>query len=139
MVRLKLAKKEDATPVASFFRELYDNSIYSKITKYKEEDVAELVEKVSDSPDTGVVILLVDNEAIVGAMICSYMNQIFNKEEKSAVEIAFWIKPEYKSISNLKSILGAYRYWAKQMGCTSILYGKLKNDSSVESYIVRKL
>lgn len=139
MLSLKLAGEDDAAGIASFFRELFDNSVYRGICEYHADDVEDLVRQLSASPDKGVTIMLLENDRLVGAMICSSMQQIFNRREKTAVEIGFWIKPGARTLAAMKKILGAYRYWARQTGCTSILYGKLKNDDSVESYSLRKL
>lgn len=139
MQSLKLASEQDAAEVASLFRSLFDNSVYSTVTSYQEEDVAKLVISLIRQPDRGVTILLMDEDRIVGAVICSSARQVFNSAEKTAVEVAFWIIPEYRTRANLKNLLGAYKYWARKTGCTTIMYGKLKDKGSVESYIVRKL
>ena len=139
MLSLKLATEAEAPAVSALFSELHDNSIYKQVTDYKPEDVEEIVCKLAKDPNIGTTILLYKEEKLIGAIICSTMRQIFNKAEKTAVEIGFWITPEAHSTSALKKLLSAYRYWAKKTGCTSILYGKLKDPGSPESYIVRKL
>jgi hypothetical protein len=83
--------------------------------------------------------MLLDGRRLVGAVICSSMQQIFNRTEKTAVELGFWITPEYRTVTAIKKLMSAYKFWAKKIGCTSILYGKLKDGETVESYTVRKL
>lgn len=139
MLSLRLATKDDAGEIGDFFRDLYSNSIYARSMDYESADVASLVETLAEDPEKGVTIMLLDDDRLVGAMICSSMLQIFNRSEKTAVEIAFWIKPEARNLTTMKKIMGAYRYWAKRTGCTSIMHGKLKNESSIESYTIRKL
>lgn len=136
---LKLAERQDAGKVGRFFHDLHKASVYAEVMDYKEDDVSNLVSSLADNPNTGCTIMLMDQDDVVGAIICSSMTQIFNRSEKTAVELGFWIRPEDRTLPNLKKLIGAYRYWAKQTGCTSILYGKLKSDNSPESYSLRKL
>lgn len=139
MLSLKLAKKEDAAALAVFFEELFLHSTYRNVTTYSKKDVEGLISKIAENSSTGVTIMLLSEGTLIGAMICSSMKQVFNSAEKTAVELGFWITPEHRSKKALKEILSAYRYWAKRTGCSSIMYGKLTSDSSVENYIIRKI
>lgn len=139
MLSLKLATEQDALSVATLFEELHKHSVYEGIVDYKKGDVADLVSRLSRDPNSGVTILLLEDEKLVGAIICSTMQQVFNKSEKTAVELGFWITEEHRTASALKKLLQAYRYWAKRVGCTSILQGKLTDRKNTETYTIRKL
>lgn len=139
MISLKLATSEDGKEVAGLFKELHDHSVYKDIIEYKPEDVSKLVSKLAKDPNLGVTILLLEDGKLIGAMICSTMQQVFNNSEKTAVELGFWITEEHRTASALKKLLQAYRYWAKRVGCTSILQGKLTDRKNTETYTIRKL
>ena len=139
MLSLKLATEKDALAVATLFKELHSFSVYEGVVPYRGEDVEEIVTKLSRDPNTGVTILLEDEGRLIGAMICSTMQQVFNKSEKTAVELGFWITPDKRTPTALKKLLQAYRYWAKRVGCTSILQGKLTDRKNTETYTIRKL
>lgn len=139
MLSLKLAKESDALAVAVLFKELHNYSVYKGIVDYRPEDVVEMVVKLSKDPNSGVTILLYEETRLIGAMICSTMQQVFNKTEKTAVELGFWITEKHRTPGALKKLLQAYRYWAKRIGCTSILQGKLTDRNNTETYTIRKL
>lgn len=139
MLSLKLATAEDAVSVAELFKELHEHSVYAGIIDYHPEDVSELVSSLARDPNRGVTILLLEDGVLIGAMICSTMHQVFNKSEKTAVELGFWITPEKRTPTSLKKLLQAYRYWAKRIGCTSILQGKLTDRKHTETYSIRKI
>jgi GNAT superfamily N-acetyltransferase len=139
-VHLRIANKNDAAAVSSLFQQLFHTSIYSSLTTYKPEDVIKIVEgTVEGDPLGGSCILLIEDTAVVGALLCSVLPHLFNHEEKTAVELGFYIIPEYRNFKSLKLILGAYKYWAKVAGCKTIMYGKVTNKVSTEDYIIRKL
>lgn len=139
MASLKLAGKDDAEAVSILFKELHSASVYRNLMDYRPGDVSNLVSRIADDPSRGCTILLLEGRRLIGAIICSSMRQIFNQTEKTAVELGFWITPEFRNKANLKKLLSAYKYWAKKTGCNSILYGKLTDPGTPESYTVRKL
>lgn len=139
MLSLKLAKVEDGDELSSFFSELYRSSTYAKVTEYKPKDVSDLIRRLANDPVQGCTICLYEDGKLIGACICTSMKQVFNQSEKTAVELGFWITPEHRTSKSLRKILSAYRYWAKRTGCTSILYGKMKDADTVESYVIRKI
>lgn len=139
MLSLKLAKAGDAEALGKFFSSLFEASTYARVTKYNPKDVEDLVLRLSRDPAQGCTICLYEGDLLVGAMICTSMKQVFNQSEKTAVELGFWITPEHRTSKSLRKILSAYRYWAKRTGCTSILYGKMKDANTVESYVIRKI
>lgn len=139
MLSLKLATEKDGLAVAVLFKELHDYSVYNGVVDYKPEDVAAIVAKLSKDPNTGVTILLEDEGRLIGAIICSTMQQVFNQSEKTAVELGFWITPSKRTPASLKKLLQAYRYWAKRVGCTTILQGKLTDRNNTETYTIRKI
>lgn len=140
MLSLNLAGDTDVKGVASLFKDLFEESVYSKATKYNLEDAQETLRAIQTGGlDNGCILVLKDKEDLVGALACSHMTHLFNKKEKTAVEIGFWVKPSYRSFSAMKKLIGAYKYWAKKTGCSSMLMGKLKTNDTVENYVFRSI
>jgi hypothetical protein len=137
ILSLKLAAAGDADKVLPILRKLFDKSIYSTVTDFNVEDVrATFIQCVSE----GVVILLCLDVKIVGLIAASTVSHLFDRKHKTAVELAFWLDDDIDNRKvALRRLIGAYRYWAKKVGCHSILMGKLKNKSEVETYTIRKL
>jgi flavorubredoxin len=139
MLSLKLATEKDALAVSVLFKELHEHSVYKDLISYEHQDVAALVTKLAEDPNSGVTIMMEEDGRLIGAIMCSTMQQVFNQSEKTAVEIGFWITPKHRTPTTLKKLLQAYRYWAKRIGCTSILQGKLTDRNNTETYTIRKL
>ncbi len=140
MHTLKIATKEDIPATTDLLEALFRSSVYSRQTSFRRLDVIDNLGKLMGSPDTGVVILLLDgSNTAVGALAASHMTHLFNAKEKTAVELGFYIKPEHRTLGTLKLMLKAYRYWARLQKCTSIMMGKLTSADAIETYSLRRL
>jgi hypothetical protein len=108
--------------------------------QYNSTEVKEHLKRVvgADKND-GCVILLKEDTKTVGILICSSMSHFFNSTEKTAMELAFWIRPDKRDYSSIKALVKAYKYWAKTTGCTSILLGKLKNSKTTETFTLKRI
>jgi hypothetical protein len=139
-LHLKIATDGKYYPeILELASELHKNSVYKDIA-FDKTSFDETFVRILNSPkEDGSIILLMDDIFVAGFLVCSHMTHMWNKSEKTAVELAFWIKPEYKSFKAIKMILGAYRYWARKIGCNSLLMGKLTNPDEVETYKIRRL
>ena len=140
MLSLKIATIHDKKATLRLLEELFNASVYSKVSSFNAEDASEAFRGTVDGKlSDGSIILLQEGETPVGCLVASAIHHMFNRKEKTGVELAFWITPEKRTAKGLKMLLKAYRYWCKQTGCTSILMGKLKNRDEAETYTIRKL
>lgn len=139
-LRLKIADQSDIKGILRLVKQLFGSSVYASNLDIDEEHVKNLALQYTQADQQqGCIILLVKRDKPVGLLACSHMPLLFNPKYKSAVELAFWIEPEYRNNTSLKMLLGAYKYWAKRVGCTHIMYGKMKSNDISETYTVRKL
>ena len=139
LLSLRLAKVDDILDIIRLYKELHAASAYAGLIPFDVADASNVVLKtIEGDQNNGAVILLLEDDNPVGVLHCSAMPHLFNRSEKTAIEIAFWVTPERRSAAGLRKLLGAYRYWAKQTGCNTILTGRLR-DKSVETYSIRKL
>lgn len=51
---------------------------------------------------------------------------------KIAMEVGWWVDPEYRKSGVGKSLIDAFEYWANKMGCSLVVMGSL--DDSLGSY-----
>ena len=137
---LKIATVHDKKATLGLLKELFDNSVYSRISTFNQEDASKAFKGIVDGKlSDGSIILLLDRETPVGCLVCSAIEHMFNRKEKTGVELAFWITSSKRTLRGMKMLLQAYRYWCKTVGCTSILMGKLKTKNETETYTIRKL
>ena len=140
MQSLRIATEKDVDFICCLTENLFDASVYSKHTTFNMQEVKALAKKILQGKrEDAIVLILGDEEKDYGIAVCSHMNQLFNSKEKTAVELAFWIEPEHRTRSGLKTLLSGYKFWAKKIGCGSILYGKMKTREAPEEYIMRRL
>ena len=140
MVHLKLATIHDKKATLRLLEELFNASVYSKISSFDQDSASEAFKRIVEGKLTdGSIILLLEGETPVGCLVASAVEHMFNRKEKTGVELAFWITPKKRTSEGIKMLLRAYRYWCKSTECTSILMGKLKNRDETETYTIRKL
>jgi hypothetical protein len=139
-VHLKIGTLEDVTQTVRLLEALFSSSIYSKVTKYRPDDVATTIRSIiTGGTKRGCLILLMEEQTIVGALLTAVVPLTFNHSAKNATELAFYIRPEYRTLSSMRMVLSAYRYWAKQAGCQTIMMGKITSADEAETYTVRKI
>lgn len=99
------------------------------------ERIREVYSEIIKS-DNGVCILILEHDVPVGLIsgtatygLCNY--------KKTAIEVMFWIMPEYRNYKLASRALAAFEYWAtKIQSCHSILIGNL--DPKVGIFYKRK-
>jgi hypothetical protein len=139
-MELRLATAADVDIVQELGKELFEYSIYSKVSTFDESYVRTVfLNSLEEDLDDFCTILLSKGSDTIG-MLCATKNPAFtNKKEIMAIEAAFWIKPAYRTLAALKRLASAYRYWAVQAGCDFICYGAIKNKGSSETLKLRSL
>lgn len=140
MLSLKIATLDEAPVLLELLHKLYRESAYEKIINWEENSVSSTLRRMlTGKQEEGCVVLLKDGEKTVGLIAVSYILQMFNVNHKTAVEVAYFIEPEYRTPAAHKALLKAYKFWARKVGCHSILMGKIKNMNEVETFTIRRL
>jgi hypothetical protein len=81
--------------------------------------------------DTSVVLLILDNGIPVGLFSGTVTPGLCNFR-KTALEVMFWIHPDYRTYKRAATALKAFEYWAKNIqGATSVLVGALEDRVGV--------
>lgn len=137
-LQLRLANRDDLPAFLELTEELFNNTIYSTFSTFDTEHVSDrFLASLEADQSKLCTVVLTSGEAPVG-LITMARTGFMNKEEM-AVEVAFWIKPEYRTKKTIKMLLQAYFYWARKVGCKAAFVGKLKGKQAPEQYLVRRL
>ena len=139
-LHLKLATEDDLEVFLPLVKELFDHSVYSEVGTFDEEYVRKMfLNSFQLGQDKVCSVLLYSNEEPVGIISMSKTVMLANAEDEMALELAFWIKPEFRSLTSLRKLIQAYHYWAKLTQCKAVFLGKIKNRKAPEEYIVRRI
>lgn len=135
---LRLGTERDADVIVSFSRNLFDLSPYSVVSGFDPEVVKQnYLASLEMQKFEFVNLILCDRDVPVGFMSCGSNKGQFS-EDRYAVEVGFYIKPEYKTLSSVKMMMSAFHYWAKEADCKAAFIGKMK-DRKIETYKMKVL
>lgn len=137
-VSLKIADSTDKDIVCDLVEELYNYSSYCTVAEYSRKFVRESFILSLDKPDLCTILLRV-NGTICGIVVMGLAPSPANPDIKFAVELAFWIQPEYRTRKTLRLLLGAYYHWARLQHCAAAYVGKISDTHHPETYYIRKL
>lgn len=135
---LKLATAVDIPYLLKASEDLYEYSVYSTVSSFdREHTLGRLQEALEGDGTKSSIMVLYSGETPVGCLGAARTG--FMGKDDLAVELLFWIEPEHRTKSNTKLLMQAYFYWAKLVGCTGALVGKMPKKNSPEYYKLRKL
>lgn len=137
-ISLKIADSTDSYVVIDLINELYNYSSYSKVAPFDRDFAKDTFIESLSRPDLCTVLLRVDS-VVCGVLCMSVSPSPANPSISFAVELAFWIRPEYRTRQTLKTLLEAYYHWAKLQGCTAAYVGKITKTRAPETYYIRKV
>ncbi len=139
-MNLVIANYTHIVDIVTLLEDLHNSSAYSYVIPFSRTDTYLSVEKLLEAgQENNCIILLMDQNKAVGIIGMSHMTHMFNSKEKTAIELAFWLLEPYRTKGNARKLLQAYRFWAKRIGCTSILIGNLKGPKEVETYRIKRI
>jgi len=137
---VRIATPSDVPAVARLMEELFNSSVYSDHASFKKEDVVDTTKSIiSGNPRDAIVFILEVSGVAQGVLAASTFTHAFNKDYKMACEIGFWLTKDYRTKSTIRALISGYKAWAKAVGCSSMLMGKLKSPGEPETYKIRKV
>jgi hypothetical protein len=95
--------------------------------------VRSLLVRAISSPDATVILAEYGPDKFAGILIGFTTTSFFNAS-LMAMEPAFFVKPEYGHTRLGKDLIGAYEYWAKLKGCSTVTIGHLNNGPTSKSW-----
>ena len=87
----------------------------------------------------GVIIYLVSSEKVIGVIAGKRVKQTVNMEEFTAIEVVFYLNEGSRNILHQKLLYGAFKHWAKLVGCKTIMMGRIREPGKQEEYYMKRL
>jgi hypothetical protein len=135
---LKVAKKEDFESFLPLVKELYDYTVYSSVVDFNEDTMRERFENSLEDLNQSCTVLLKADEVLAGFFSMT-ASPLLCSDETLAVELGFWIKPEYRNKETIRLLIKSFRTWAKLAGCKGVLMAKIKHKTAPEQYVCRRI
>ncbi len=138
MTELSLATEADIPELLLLAEEFYNWSIYSNLGPFDKEQTRKSLELFCSDVNIFALILLRDDGKLIGAIAATSFYPLFYSV-KTGIETFFYILPEYRNGSTLKTLLKAYRYWCKIVNCKFYYISKMVSSDNTESNKLRRI
>lgn len=133
MLSLSLGTKNHLLDILGLSEELFNASVYSKVSKFDDLEVEKnYLDSLKLPLNEFTTVLLMVDGYVQGFIACGHTKNQFSKDQY-ACELGFWIRKDYNNFKTKRMLIEAFYYWAKETGCVAALMGKLEKDK-VESY-----
>ena len=86
-----------------------------------------------------IAIAIKADGRMVGIICGKVTNPIFNPVERIALEVAFYIYPDFRSFNHIRLLYGAFKQWAKLVGCQTIMMGRIREPGKQEEYFLKRI
>lgn len=124
---LRFAGLNDIDAILDLAKELYKDSPYSPLSVNPVKVRATLEKIIVESKGEYVILLSVDGQEIVGVLVGYVYSPVFS-DDRIAIEMLWYLKPEHRSGNRGVDMMDAYEYWAKGVGAKVIQYGYLSSS-----------
>lgn len=124
---LRHAGMKDIPYVIEFGKKIWYESPYARFT-VDEKATREQIERfIIEGQEDYLVLLSHDEGKPVGTLVAYAFKPLFSSD-KAAVEVCWWLEPEYRTSKRAIEMMDAYEYWAKLVGCKVVQYGLLTSS-----------
>ena len=139
MYSLRIGTSDDLPDVLELAEELFNTSVYRKFHKFDKSRIASLyLESLTKPQDEICTVLLTKDGSTVGFITMVAQPAAFS-DAFIAAEMGFYIREEDRNYSTIKRLQEAFYYWAKRIGCSSLIQGKINQDSNPETFKIRRI
>lgn len=138
-MQLSLAKEEDLPIVVKLVENVFNQSQYSLFGSFNSIDCFKLGLSILRNDLEGIIVVLKNDGDIVGAVVGQIFEQPFNRNIRTAAELAFWIDDDFRNYHSIHLLYGSFRKWAKIKGCHLLQFGKIKEAKKPEVTFMKRL
>lgn len=117
---IRRATMQDLGALIAMGADMHAESTFAPM-RYDPRHLGEFLVNLIASPN-GAVFLAVADDAPVGLILCT-CNASFFGPDRTACELAFYVRPEHRGSQTAMQLLRAYVEWAKQQGAVRINAG----------------
>jgi GNAT superfamily N-acetyltransferase len=126
----RVANLDDIPVVIPLLKEFFDQSSF-KDFQFDEAKVRLLCETAVVDPKRYIIILSMDKEEVVG-LIAGKLDVAAFSSDIAAIEMAWYVKPEYRKGKRAFELLDSFDAWAEAAGAAYVYYGMLKDPVAPE-------
>lgn len=124
---LRFAGLNDIDDILVLAKKLYHGSPYASLT-INEEKIRGLLEKIIVEGGRDYLVLLsYDGDRTVGVLVGHAYEPVFSTD-KVAIEMLWYLEPEFRNGVRGRDMMDAYEYWAKGVKAKVVQYGLLSSS-----------
>lgn len=136
---LRLATIDDHTEILRLMSQFHEESPHKEFSAFDWETSAELITTYLVAPKTEKIVILAEtDDRIFGIIAGAIVPIFFNKNDKRAYEIVWYVEPQYHKTRDALRLLGAYEYWAAKMGCQTVSSATMGHNEKLSRYYTKK-
>lgn len=121
---LRHATLDDVPAILSMAEKLYKDSPMEKMSLDYDKTRREIEKVIVNNGAEYLALVSYEEDKAVGAIIAYTLTPVFSSD-KIAIEIFWYLDPEYRKGTRGIAMMKAYEYWAKLVGCRIVQYGWL--------------
>lgn len=137
----RTATLEDVPDIIDLTKEFFHQTPYAEFEfDFSEAKVRRLAEACIINPKEAVVLMSVDKDtgANVG-LIAGRLDTSPFSDEKVAIEVCWYVRPEYRKGKRAFELLDAFEAWAKAAGAGYTYYGLMRETDAPPAGPVEKI
>ena len=139
MIELKFAEEADLPAIVDLCKQLHERSYHSRFIPFDEKSTYILAKEMLNSKKSNVIFCLKVESTVVAVLAGKVTQQLFNISERTALELVFFILPLYNNFHSKKLLYGAFKQWAKLVGCQTIMMGRIREPGKQEEYFLKRI
>lgn len=133
--KTRVATLNDIPELLVLLREFFDMSPFKDFA-FSEEKVRILLEYAIIDPKTAIVIVSVDDDGHVQGLIAGRTDTAPFSDAKTALELAWFIRPAFRKGSRAFELFDAFEAWARAVDADYTYYGNLKELPDVNDDLI---
>lgn len=119
-------KQSDYFEILDMMKKFILHELPKELQKYDNQKLIDLFNKTLN--EQSAFCLVDEDDNVVGCLACLLSEIMFSKQ-KVALELVFWLEPEYRNSKSSVLLLQYYEEWARKKGCDLISLVHMENNS----------
>ncbi len=134
---LKVGQPDDIPQLPPLLKEFFKMSPFTEYTLDLPK-VMDALPKMAVDRQNSIVLLSTDGEKVVGLIVGQRVIPTFSNDPV-ALELAWYLQPDYRRSRRAVEMLDAFEAWAKMVGCKFVQYSILKGTEEADDHDVSKI
>lgn len=129
-ISLKLIEAKDLTRFVELCHNFHLASPFNN-TEFNKDKVINSAHAIMNGPkENAIILLLCDIDAVAQGFLIGVVSETPFGTERMAMELAWWVEPEYRGTRKSLELVLAYQDWAKRIGCSLIQMSRIENTGT---------